>query len=93
MAVIRGGRVKLASVMTIAAVAALVAGVGARAAELPSREAKPPASADQAKTCEVNGVPGMAMPGSDVCVKIGGYVSSQVSVGSVGAQRRIVGAP
>jgi len=85
--------VKLAFVALVVAAAALAAATSARAAELPSRDAKPPASADQAKTCKINGAPGMVMPGSDVCVKIGGAVNATVSGGSLSKQYRSPGAP
>ena len=61
--------------------AALVAAASASAAELPSRKATAVAAPTQ--TCEINGKPGYRVPGSDICVKLSGYVSGQVSAGSL----------
>jgi hypothetical protein len=61
--------------------ASTLASTWTQAAELPTRAAAP---ADQpAKTCEIAGVRGFLTAGG-VCVKIGGYVSGQVSAGSAG---------
>jgi hypothetical protein len=49
-------------------------------AELPSRKATPPAPV---RTCEINGKPGYRLPGSDVCLKLSGYVSGQISAGTL----------
>jgi hypothetical protein len=49
-------------------------------AELPSRKATPPA---QVRTCDINGKPGYRLPGSDVCLKLSGYVSGQISIGTL----------
>jgi len=66
---------------SLIAVAALVAASSVSAAELPSRKTTPPTAA--AKTCEINGKPGYRLPGSDICVKLSGYVSGQVSAGTL----------
>ena len=84
---------KLASIIAIATAALLAAGGGAGAAELPSRDAQPSASAVKAKTCTIDGAPGMVMPGSDVCVRISGAVNATVSGGSLGKQYRSPGSP
>jgi hypothetical protein len=42
------------------------------AAELPTMK---PAPAQHYKTCEIGGMSGVLIPGSDTCVKLGGYVS------------------
>jgi hypothetical protein len=78
----RRSRVKLAIALLLASTVAVAAASGA---ELPSRNAPPPAA--KAKTCSIGGVPGFTLPGSDVCVRIGGSVSAQVSAGSVSTQR------
>ena len=66
-----------ASLILVSALAAASAG----AAELPSRKATPTAA--PVKLCEINGKPGYRVPGSDVCVRFSGYVSGQVSAGSL----------
>ena len=76
---------KLTPVASIVLAALLAAGLDARGAELPSREARPPAA--KAKTCTVNGVPGVVMPGSDVCLRLSGSASASVAVGTLGKQR------
>jgi hypothetical protein len=49
-------------------------------AELPLRKATPPAPV---KTCQIHGTPGYRLPGSDVCLKLSGYVSGQISAGTL----------
>jgi Porin subfamily len=49
-------------------------------AELPSHKATPPAAV---RNCEIDGKPGYRLPDSDVCLKLGGYVSGQISTGSI----------
>jgi Porin subfamily len=65
----------------LSSLAALVGVVGAGAAELPSL--KPPPTA-HAKSCTIGGMTGVMLPGSDTCVKIGGYVSVGVTAGNLG---------
>ena len=76
---------KLAPVAPIVLAALLAASVDARGAELPSREAKAPTA--KAKTCTVNGVPGVVMPGSDICLRLSGSVSASVAAGTLSKQR------
>jgi hypothetical protein len=75
---------KLAIVLLLGSAAALSAATGAGAAELPSRDARPAA---KAKTCVIDGAPGVVLPGGDACVRISGSVSAQVSAGSLSRQR------
>jgi len=65
----------------LALLALLAASVGANAAELPSRAAKPKAD-DKARVCEIGGERGFAVPGGG-CVKISGYVSVGAAAGNV----------
>jgi Porin subfamily len=59
-----------------------LAGVmGASAAELPTLK---PVKTEHAKSCTIGGMTGLMLPGSDTCVKIGGYVSVGVTAGNVG---------
>ena len=57
-----------------------LAAVPGFSAELPLRKAAPPAPI---RTCEIAGKPGYKLPGSDVCLKLSGYVSGQVSAGTL----------
>lgn len=75
---------KLAIVLLLGSAAALAAATGAGAAELPSRDARPPTTA---KTCDIDGAPGVVLPGGETCVRISGSVSAQVSAGSLSRQR------
>ncbi len=62
----------------IGCVAGLIAIGGAQAADLPVK-AKP---AEYVKICNMYGVGYYYIPGSDVCLKIGGYVRAQAEVNS-----------
>jgi hypothetical protein len=77
--------VKLAIALLLGSAIAVSTAPGAGAAELPSRNA--PTSAAKAKTCSVDGEPGIVLPGGDACVRISGSVSAQVSAGSLSRQR------
>jgi hypothetical protein len=59
--------------LALAAALALAAS-GARAAELPTRLHDPKREPPKARTCEIDGERGVALPGGG-CVKVGGYVS------------------
>jgi hypothetical protein len=80
--------VKLTFALSIA-VAALLALQTATAAELPLRQAQP---APAAKKCQLDGQDGVILPGSGICVRVSGYVSTQTTVGTAGKLRQI-GAP
>jgi hypothetical protein len=64
---------------------AIVAVAGARAADLPTRKASP--AAQYVKICAITaaGAPitGFALPGSDTCFKISGYVTGQIEGGNL----------
>jgi hypothetical protein len=51
---------------------------GATAAELPSMHAPPP---KHGKSCRVGGMEGYYLAGSNVCVRMSGYVSAGVEAG------------
>ena len=55
-----------------------------RAAELPSqpKKPKPPEAAQAMKKCNVAGITGV-LAANGVCVKLGGYISTGVSVGQI----------
>jgi hypothetical protein len=61
------------------AVAALALfGVAASAAELPTLK---PKRVEAARKCNIDGMTGMTVPGSNLCVRIGGYISAGVAAG------------
>jgi hypothetical protein len=58
--------------------AGIVAVAGAQAADLPTKKAAP---AEYVKICNVGGMAGFIIPGSDTCLKIGGYITAQFTAG------------
>jgi len=60
--------------------AGIVAVASAQAADLPTKKAAP---AEYVKICNVGGMAGFIIPGSDTCLKIGGYVTAQVEAGNL----------
>ena len=54
---------------------------GAQAADLPATKAAP--ATEYVKVCRVGGVTGFALPGSDACVEIGGFVSAEMEGGNL----------
>jgi len=60
--------------------AGIVAVASAQAADLPTRKAAP---AEYVKICNVGGMAGFIIPGSDTCLKIGGYVTAQFTGGNL----------
>lgn len=76
---------KLAVALLVGSAIAVSAATCAGAAELPTRSAPPEAA--KAKTCSVDGAPGVLLPGGDACVRISGSVSGQVSAGAPPRQR------
>jgi hypothetical protein len=70
---------KATAARVLAGLAALaLAFEGAHAAELPTMK---PKHAEKAKTCVIDGMAGVLVPGSAMCVKVGGYISAGVAVG------------
>jgi Porin subfamily len=57
-----------------------VAVAGVRAADLPARAVVP---AEYPRICTVVGMTGFVLPGTDTCVKIGGYVTAQIEAGNL----------
>jgi len=70
--------------LVIALLFAAIAVSAASGAELPSRNA-PPAEA-KAKTCSIEGVPGVLLPDGQTCVRISGAVSAGVVAGEPAKQ-------
>ena len=64
----------------LGSVVATVAIVGARAADLPAKTALP---AEYEKICQVAGMVGFVLPGSDTCVKISGFATGQIEAGNL----------
>jgi hypothetical protein len=68
---------KRLSLVIAIAVAALG---GANAAELPTlRHTR----AAPQRTCTIGGMTGYLIPGTETCIKVGGYISGEVGVGNL----------
>src|SRR5271169_3431006 len=67
----------------LGSVAGVSAMASALAADLPTKRAAP---AEYAKICNVGGMAGFILPGSDTCFKISGYVTAQVEAGNLKKQ-------
>jgi hypothetical protein len=63
--------------------AGLVAVASAHAADLPTRKAAP---VEYVRVCNVGGITGWTMPGSDTCVKISGFMTAHFIAGNAGNQ-------
>jgi Porin subfamily len=63
--------------------AGIVAVASAQAADLPTRKAAP---VDYVKICNVGGITGWVLPGSDTCVKLSGYMTAQFTGGNLSTQ-------
>jgi hypothetical protein len=69
--------------VALALAASVAAAVAAHAAELPSQHhADKPKAAEAVKKCNVAGFPGV-LAADGVCVRLSGYVSSQVGGGQL----------
>jgi Porin subfamily len=57
----------------------LVVSVGdVRSAELPTMK---PKRTQSVRTCNIGGMAGVLIPGSNACLKVGGYISAGIAVG------------
>jgi porin-like protein len=63
--------------------AGLVAVASAQAADLPTRKAAP---VEYVRVCNVGGITGWTLPGSDTCVKLSGFVTAHVIGGNLNTQ-------
>src|SRR3984957_8943114 len=63
--------------------AGLGAVASAQAADLPTRKAAP---VEYVRVCNVGGITGWTMPGSDTCVKISGYMTGQFTGGNLSTE-------
>ena len=63
---------------------ALIGAAAGQAAELPSQRGQThkPRQAQSARPCDIAGIPGV-LAANGVCVRLSGYVSSQVSAGQL----------
>ncbi len=64
--------------------AGIVAVASAQAADLPTKKAAP--VAQYVKICNVGGITGWTLPGSDTCVKLSGYITAQFVFGNLSTQ-------
>jgi hypothetical protein len=67
-----------------ALLAVILGATAGQAAELPAQNKKP-SKAESAKACDIAGNPGV-LAANGVCVRLSGYVSSQVSGGQLNRQ-------
>jgi Porin subfamily len=63
--------------------AGIVAVASAQAADLPTRKAAP---VEYVRVCNVGGITGWTMPGSDTCMKVSGYITAQFEGGNLNTQ-------
>jgi hypothetical protein len=76
-----GFHMKLVKSLLLGSAAALVAGAGAQAADLPARKAAP---VEYVKVCDAYGAGFFFIPGTDTCIKVGGRVRADYAMSSRG---------
>jgi len=69
--------------LLLGSAAGIVAVATAQAADLPTRKAAP---VEYVRVCNVGGITGWTMPGSDTCVKISGYMTAHFIAGNASNQ-------
>jgi hypothetical protein len=69
--------------LLLGSTAGIVAVASAHAADLPTRKAAP---VEYVRVCNVGGITGWTLPGSDTCVKFSGYITGQVTGGNLNTQ-------
>jgi Porin subfamily len=69
--------------LLLGSAAGIVAVASAQAADLPTRKAAP---VEYVKVCNVGGITGWTLPGSDTCVKFSGYITAQFVAGNLTTQ-------
>ena len=69
--------------LLLGSAAGIVAVASAQAADLPTRKAAP---VEYVRVCNVGGITGWVLPGSDTCVKLSGYITGQVTGGNLNTQ-------
>ena len=78
---LEGTNMKLVRSLLIGSAAALAVVAGAQAADLPSGKGAP--AAEYVKVCKDGDSAGFAIPGSDACLKVSGYVGAEIAMGSL----------
>ena len=74
---------KLIKSLLLGTAAGFAATAGVQAADLPSKKAAP---VDYVRVCSIGSFTGFVIPGSDVCLKFGGFVRYQYTYTSRRAQ-------
>ena len=69
--------------LLLGSAAGIVAVASAQAADLPTKKAAP---VEYVRVCNVGGITGWTLPGSDTCVKFSGYITAQVEGGNLNNQ-------
>jgi Porin subfamily len=69
--------------LLLGSAAGFVAVASAQAADLPTKKAAP---VEYVKVCNVGGITGWTLPGSDTCVKFSGYITAQFTGGNLNTQ-------
>src|SRR5579871_1809275 len=79
-----GQQMTLIKSVLLGSAAGIVAVASAQAADLPTHKAAP--VAQYVKICDVGGITGWVLPGSDTCFKISGYMTAQFTGGNLSNQ-------
>ena len=74
---------KLIKSVLLGSAAGIVAVASASAADLPTRKAAP---VEYVRVCNVGGITGWTLPGSDTCVKFSGFITAQFAGGNLSTQ-------
>src|SRR5260370_12374436 len=69
--------------LLLSSAAGIVAVASAQAADLPTRKAAP---VQYVQICNVGGITGWVLPGSDTCVKLSGYITAQFTGGNLNTE-------
>src|ERR1700729_3785629 len=69
--------------LLLGSAAGIVAVSTAQAADLPTRKAAP---VEDVRVCNVGGITGWTLPGSDTCVKFSGYMTAHFIGGNLSSQ-------
>ena len=75
--------------LLLGSAAGIVAVGAAQAADLPTRKAAP---VEYVRVCNVGGITGWTLPGSDTCVKFSGYMTAHFIGGNIQNQYNSAGA-
>src|SRR6185437_3020914 len=75
--------------LLLGSAAGIVAVASAQAADLPTRKAAP---VEYVRVCNVGGITGWTLPGSDTCVKFSGYMTAHYIGGNLSNQFNDAGA-